>query len=254
MPLGCITQLGARRDWKEQFGLEEDSSPTYPPRTEKNVMNSDATVRFYTEPESAGEKCTLKYILKHNKPYFDVDLRNPPLSEKLWEWVEENKIGVLNVAGNSERTSPGIERLVYNYLTGTIDEFIGEYRFLSNFYPSRVELDRVYYPTVEHAFQAAKTLVVETRELIRNNINPAHAKKIGKSCVLRDGWDRMRLGVMENLLRQKFSQGPLRDKLLATTGDLVEGNWWGDVYWGVCRGIGENHLGKLLMKIRKEVA
>lgn len=69
MPLGCITQLGARRDWKEQFGLEEDSSPKYPPRTEKNVMNSDGTVRFFTEPESAGEKCTLKYILKHDKPY-----------------------------------------------------------------------------------------------------------------------------------------------------------------------------------------
>ena len=135
----------------------------------------------------------------------------------------------------------------------TIDSFEGEYRFLSNFYPSRVELDGVDYPTVEHAFQAAKTDVLLIRETIRNNPSPAIAKRIGKTVPLRGDWEQVKLSVMENLLRQKFSVEPLKSKLLATTGDLVEGNWWGDVYWGVCRGMGQNNLGKLLMKIRENI-
>jgi N-glycosidase YbiA len=60
--------------------------------------------------------------------------------------------------------------------------------------------------------------------------------------------------VMRGLLRQKFSSGELYEKLLAT-GDalLVEGNSWGDRYWGQVQGTGENHLGKLLMQVRKEL-
>jgi predicted NAD-dependent protein-ADP-ribosyltransferase YbiA (DUF1768 family) len=43
--------------------------------------------------------------------------------------------------------------------------------------------------------------------------------------------------------------------MLKATGDeeLVEGNWWNDTFWGVCNGVGENNLGKLLMKIRAEL-
>jgi predicted NAD-dependent protein-ADP-ribosyltransferase YbiA (DUF1768 family) len=59
---------------------------------------------------------------------------------------------------------------------------------------------------------------------------------------------------METLLRQKFAHPELRAKLKETNdAELVEGNWWGDRFWGVCRGEGENHLGKLLMKIRAEL-
>ena len=56
-------------------------------------------------------------------------------------------------------------------------------------------------------------------------------------------------------LRYKFSNPDLKEKLLATGNEeLVEGNWWGDQYWGICDGIGKNKLGKLLMKVRKELA
>lgn len=59
---------------------------------------------------------------------------------------------------------------------------------------------------------------------------------------------------MEDLLRQKFSKTPLRRLLLATgEAELIEGNTWGDTYWGVCHGVGQNHLGCLLMKIRGEL-
>jgi predicted NAD-dependent protein-ADP-ribosyltransferase YbiA (DUF1768 family) len=58
---------------------------------------------------------------------------------------------------------------------------------------------------------------------------------------------------MEEILRMKFADERLRDKLTSTAPvELVEGNWWGDTFWGVCKGVGENHLGRLLMKIRDE--
>jgi len=135
-----------------------------------------------------------------------------------------------------------------------IDKFEGRYRFLSNFYPSSVKLDGEVYPTVEHAYQAAKTLKRGERKRIREAETAGNAKKLGRKLKLRPWWDSMRLEVMESLLRQKFRKGQLRQALLDTGNEeLVEGNWWGDTYWGVCNGRGENHLGKLLMKIRKEL-
>jgi ribA/ribD-fused uncharacterized protein len=132
-----------------------------------------------------------------------------------------------------------------------ITSFRGEHRFLSNFHPSLVTYDGMDFPTVEHAFQAAKTADLVIRLRVANLPTAADAKAAGRALVLRPDWDEIRLAVMEFLLLQKFAKDPLRSKLLAT-GDreLVEGNWWNDVFWGVCRGVGENNLGKLLMKTR----
>jgi ribA/ribD-fused uncharacterized protein len=134
-----------------------------------------------------------------------------------------------------------------------ITVFRGEFRWLSNFFPVVVKLDGVSYPSVEHAFQAAKTTDVEWRLLIRQH-SASDAKHMGQCCDLRPGWDAMKLAVMEDLLRQKFRINWFKT-LLLRTGDrnLVEGNDWDDTYWGVCRGTGENHLGILLMKIREEM-
>lgn len=132
-----------------------------------------------------------------------------------------------------------------------IDSFSGEYRFLSNFYPAEVELDGVKYPTVEHAFQAAKTNVAVERGLIREAKTPGRAKFLGRRVTLIEGWDAARVDVMRKLLIQKFSGKVLRAELLSTgEAELVEGNYWNDTFWGVCKGRGENRLGKLLMEIR----
>ena len=112
----------------------------------------------------------------------------------------------------------------------------------------------VYYPTVEHFFQANKT----TNEKIRNEIaavpTPSQAKYRGRAVQLRSDWRKIRINVMEIGLREKFNQNPdLKQKLLDTgNAYLEEGNTWGDHYWGVCDGYGENHLGQLLMKLREE--
>ena len=134
-----------------------------------------------------------------------------------------------------------------------IDNFKGEYRWLSNFHLVDVVYDGEVYPSTEHAYQAAKTLHDITREQIRLAPTPGVAKALGKACLLRPDWEEIKVEVMEDLLRQKFKNPLLKAKLLATVGhDLVEGNHWGDTFWGVCRDKGLNMLGKLLMQIRDE--
>lgn len=132
-------------------------------------------------------------------------------------------------------------------MSKVIDSFTGEYAFLSNFYPTE-------FGSVEHLFQAAKTLDHKEQEEIMRAHSPGKAKRLGRKATLRSDWEEVKLDHMEFFLRWKFSNPELRQKLL-DTGDatLVEGNHWGDTYWGVCRGKGENHLGKLLMKIREDL-
>jgi len=134
-----------------------------------------------------------------------------------------------------------------------IDRFSGQYRWLSNFWPADVSLDGVVYPTVEHAYQAAKTLDPAERERIRLIPGASAAKRLSHDLDVRDDWGRIRVRVMRELLQQKFSHPELRQKLLATGKEvLVEGNTWGDTFWGVCAGKGENRLGRLLMEIRDD--
>ena len=132
-----------------------------------------------------------------------------------------------------------------------ITAFVGPYRFLSNFWPCRVTLDGETYPTVEHAYQAAKTLEPRRRHLIRVAPTPGHATRAGRALSLRPDWHAIKYAVMLALLVEKFADPDLRRQLLATAPRrLVEGNHWGDTHWGVYRGRGDNHLGRLLMVVR----
>jgi ribA/ribD-fused uncharacterized protein len=141
-------------------------------------------------------------------------------------------------------------------VTKPIVTFRGQYGFLSNFWAIDLEYEGIVFPTLEHAFQAAKTTSMPVRRAISRLSSPGEAKKMGRGLTLRDDWDNIRLDVMETLLRQKFMPGTSVANALKLTGDaeLVEGNNWGDKFWGQSPiGIGHNHLGKLLMKIRSEL-
>lgn len=136
-----------------------------------------------------------------------------------------------------------------------IQMFRYEYFFLSNFYQCEITIDDITYKSAEAAFQAQKTLSEEERKKFVD-MEPKRAKAYGKRVKLRDDWEDIKLGIMENVIRQKFTQNEyLRNKLIET-GDrpLCELNTWNDTFWGVSAktGKGENHLGKILMKIRKE--
>ncbi len=138
---------------------------------------------------------------------------------------------------------------------GRIDNFgRGRYRFLNNFYPVWFEYEGRMYETAEHAFQASKAMDESDREWIRNAPTPGSAKSRGGRVKAWADWDVVRLIVMRKVVEAKFGDRHLADLLLAT-GDreLVEGNYWGDTFWGVCRGEGENHLGKILMGVRRRL-
>jgi ribA/ribD-fused uncharacterized protein len=139
-----------------------------------------------------------------------------------------------------------------------ITHFKGEFATFSNFWPCSVEFEGAVYCSVEHAYQAAKSLDPEVREKIRSARMANEAKKLGGRVKLRFDWEEAKLGIMEQLLRQKFSQREFAELLFDTeTRELVEGNYWHDNFWGQCScskhvGQGQNWLGKILMKIRGE--
>lgn len=114
-----------------------------------------------------------------------------------------------------------------------------------------------WYDTNEHYYQASKASNEADHERIRCQPTAAMAKKAGRSIKLRADWDAIKEKVMWKGLVAKFSIPALRSKLLATgDADLVEENTWGDKVWGVdaITGEGENKLGKMLVKLRGEIA
>ncbi len=135
-----------------------------------------------------------------------------------------------------------------------ITSFSDEYRFLSNFYPASIWWYGSGFPTTEHAYQASKMKDVEHFMTIVLLSTPGKAKSVGQKLPIRDGWEDAKLDVMREINQLKFAIPKLCEKLLAT-GDahLEEGNNWGDQFWGTVDGVGENHLGKILMKIRDEI-
>lgn len=132
-------------------------------------------------------------------------------------------------------------------------EFQGPFRWLSNFWPCEVELDGVVFPSVENAYQAAKISPL-TREAFRT-ISPSEAKHQASQWAPPANWADRRVRLMEGLIEQKFRFGSDLARLLISTdpAQLVEGNTWGDTFWGVCNGVGENMLGRLLMDQRRKL-
>jgi ribA/ribD-fused uncharacterized protein len=138
-----------------------------------------------------------------------------------------------------------------------IKSFRGEYAFLSNFYPCTVSYNERKYPSVEHAYQAAKSPydAKYRTQILKVPANQAgQAKALGQDVALRADWEDVRIDIMLDLVRQKFRHSKLRNQLKSTgDAELIEGNYWFDTFWGVCNGHGQNHLGKILMKVRDEI-
>ncbi len=172
-----------------------------------------------------------------------------------------------------------IERHIQAELTPEpIAKFTGKYRFLSNFFLAPIKVTVVVsegfpivtkvftFPSVEHAYQAAKIdvgnrldrdVIVEINGFVRESLSAGDAKRLGRRVTLRPDWEEKKLHIMEGLLIDKFTQHDHLRDLLVETGEaeLREGNNWGDRYWGVddSSGEGENHLGRLLMRVREHV-
>ena len=137
-----------------------------------------------------------------------------------------------------------------------IDSFRGDYDFLSNFYEAVINYQGIQYLNNESAFQAQKCLK-ESEKMEFSCLSAAKAKRKGRQIALCPDWEQVKVPIMEEIVRAKFSQNPqLAAKLIATADrKIVEGNTWNDTFWGVdvATGKGENHLGEILMKIREEL-
>lgn len=137
--------------------------------------------------------------------------------------------------------------------------FLSEDNFLSNCFLADIRLNNIIYKSAEHLYQEARCFKQADREKIHNASNGKTAKIYGKFASQRPGWDKMKVVLMERILRLKFKKRTKLSRLLLETGDLklVHLNHWHDTFWGSCacsqhRRTGKNMLGELLMKIRAE--
>jgi len=135
-----------------------------------------------------------------------------------------------------------------------IKGFFGDYRFLSNFEPCIIIYENIKYPSSENAYQAAKSLDQSVRNMFVD-ISPTNSKKLGKQIDIRPDWNNIKLNVMYEIVYDKFSRNNKLGDMLIETGDkyLEETNYWSDKYWGVCNGVGQNWLGKILMDVRQKI-
>lgn len=138
-----------------------------------------------------------------------------------------------------------------------ISSFTGKYRWLSNFWPVKIEWMGITWPSLEHSYVATKCESFEDVHAIHEK-TAGQVKRFGKKIKIRGDWEGMRVDTMRQLLQLKFQDPVLREKLLATDDEeIIEGNRWHDTHWGRCGcgkcPEGKNILGKLLMKLREQL-
>lgn len=164
-----------------------------------------------------------------------------------------------NEPGAEEMCHPQVWKLIQeNGGIGkpTVHCFRNEYRFLSNFWDAPVTYKGLTYQNAEAAFQAQKCMD-EAEKAQFTTLRSNEAKRLGRYVQLRPDWEEVKVGIMEEIVRAKFIQNEELKWRLIATGDayLEEGNTWHDTCWGVDAktGEGQNHLGKILMKVREEL-
>lgn len=137
-----------------------------------------------------------------------------------------------------------------------IGPFRGSYAFLSNFYPQQVNYRGRLYQTSEHAYQCAKLVRTQDRDIVAQAQTPGEAKRLARKFPHHLDFNKEKLDVMRGILDVKFKPGTaMADKLCATGSIMLyEVNWWNDLYWGVnYQLVGHNYLGQILMTIREQL-
>lgn len=284
---GYYTENGRDESLKD-FGVTEISPELqagrkgrefYLPRTEQNVLNSDGTVYFSTDEDSAGRIATQRFAKQHNKPF----LLNPT-SQELAQWLVDNNIDTLNVAGNrGSKVSPEFDSQVRDTIRNAFSSPIqqdlfaseqssetiniyagtGENADLSNFAvrPFTTSGDKSEssiriggnFQTVEGAFQAQKlvfsSMSDDEKEDIRKQLEIAsgsQARSIGRK--IKDlntvSWDKASSDVMRDLLLESFSQNPEALNRLLSTGDVTLTHTQDKGKWGT-------EFPKILMEVRE---
>lgn len=238
---GYYTENGRDESLKD-FGVTEISPELqagrkgrefYLPRTEQNVLNSDGTVYFSTDEDSAGRIATQRFAKQHNKPF----LLNPT-SQELAQWLVDNNIGTLNVAGNrGSKVSPEFDSQVRDTIRNAFSSPIQQDLFASE-QPS--ETINIYAGTGEND---------DEKEAVRKRLETAsgsQAKSIGRK--IKDlntvSWDKASSDIMRDLLLESFSQNPEALNRLLSTGDATLTHIQDKGKWGT-------EFPKILMEVRE---
>ncbi len=149
------------------------------------------------------------------------------------------------------------------WLAKGVEKAIGffprEFYCLDNYSAFKIQYDGWVYGTVEEAYQASafRGVAEDVVEQIRDARSPYEAKQISlaNKDKKRPDWETQKVVVMEELLRKKVEQHPYVKEMLLKTypytivEDSPKDTYWG---WGIDRD-GENHMGELWMKLRKEL-
>ncbi|NJN24313.1 MAG: NADAR family protein [Acaryochloridaceae cyanobacterium RL_2_7] len=136
-----------------------------------------------------------------------------------------------------------------------------QYGCFSNFSPHSIVMGAVQWPTSEHYYQAQKFIGTEDEAVICEQIRPCpspeQAAALGRDRirVIRPDWDQTKDQVMYEAVKTKFSSHPeICSVLLATGSEEIVEDSPNDYYWGCgADKTGENHLGKILMRVREEL-
>jgi len=107
-PHNFKTEKGNQEQALRSFGLYEHDSGEYGPRTIENIIESDATIIFSTNPKSAGTRLTIKACTKTSTEYIIINPHDDEAVEKIKLFLMQIKPIILNVAGNRESVSKGI--------------------------------------------------------------------------------------------------------------------------------------------------
>ena len=212
----------------------------------------------------------MNYFILRDKPYnpkgrFQTEEESNEVSNLLLEFLHEKKIDFNILKGNKEKFDFIVKEIIYKIklceeCNNEIRSFEGDYNFLSNFYNCHVHWKGLNFCNSESAFQSAKSKNLGVRMQFCE-LNASESKKLGKTIPLRKDWEDIKLSIMKEIVMSKFLENEELTNKLLQTGDkkLIEGNYWHDNYWGdcncdKCKNIkGENHLGKILMEVRKEL-
>jgi ribA/ribD-fused uncharacterized protein len=180
---------------------------------------------------------------------------NEVVKSKISKWLSYDPPAAQGVQGKELNLYINKSKLEGFENIKEITHFDVQWNFLSNFYMCDVIYKGKSYPSVEHAYQASKVLDTKNHELVRTAPTAGESKILGRLYHDNENFDNEKLDIMETLVRDKFTRSQYLKALLGLTTDayIIEGNTWNDTFWGVCNGKGDNHLGKILMKIRKEL-
>ncbi len=179
-------------------------------------------------------------------------MQNPALAEQPFH-------SLAPIAATIEAAASAAARDVFAMPSDAVAGFTGEYRFLSNFWSCQITMHDLPYPSVEHAYQAAKAADPRDRPRIRFAASPAIAKRMGRLVPMRTDWENAKVPIMYALVRRKFAH-PDNAALLLATGSrpIYEVTTpWSDTVWGVVQRAGRfhgaNRLGRILEQVRAEL-